>query len=120
MWLKCLGEIQQRIVNVLGDIFDDVSPSSDVLLVDPAYHTNAGDNFLVLGESLLLHHYPLFGSRLLACGSHQSFLYGPQWAQHSVIPHCGDFSRYDASQIPVAMWHGGGNWGSLYPINARR
>jgi hypothetical protein len=55
-----------------------------------------------------------------ACGSHQSFLYGPQWAQHSVIPHCGDFSRYDASQIPVAMWHAGGNWGSLYPINARR
>lgn len=62
-WLKCLASINQRYMTVFGETILQVEPSKDILLVDPAYHTNAGDIFIIGGEERLIKLFPKINVR---------------------------------------------------------
>ena len=52
-WMRCLTQIQSRQVDLLQPYFlknELVKSAKKVLLIDPAYHMNVGDNLLNYGE----------------------------------------------------------------------
>ena len=80
--------------------------SPALLLVDPAYHVNVGDNLIAYGELVLMER--LGFTNHTECNIIQS-------AGRS--QKCNNFSHLDNGG--VAWWHGGGNWGDLYHRKAR-
>lgn len=64
-WLNCLSSIQQRYITVFSDIILEVDRGEDILLVDPAYHSNAGDTFIVAGEERFLKLFPVFEVKMI-------------------------------------------------------
>ena len=78
-----------------------VSHSSPVLLIDPAYGGNVGDNLIAYGELVLLERMGFVNhtecSVIASLGKSQS---------------CGDYNW--APEGGLVMWHGGGNWGDLW------
>ena len=96
----CLKDIEKRLI----DVFKPLITSKNVLLVDPAYHGNVGDNLLNYGEAVLL--YKL-NKKHTDCHVHQSTRGKP----------CSQ--KY--SQFSSALWQAGGNWGDLWkPLQDKR
>ena len=75
--------------------------SPALLLVDPAYHGNIGDNLIAYGELVLMER--LGFSNHTECNIKQS---------QGLSQNCNNFSHLDNGGL--AWWHGGGNWGDLY------
>lgn len=90
---ECIADIRKRHVETLQPLVTGKS----VLLVDPAYHENVGDHMITLGELNFL------GASVDQCNYVQA---GPGF------PPCDETisAKYD-----VAVWHGGGNWGDIWP-----
>ena len=72
-----------------------------ILLVDPAYHGNVGDNLIALGEIILMERMGFINHT--ECNVLQS---------GGRSKDCGNFSYIQDGGL--AMWHGGGNWGDLW------
>ena len=105
-----------------------------VLLVDPAYHKNVGDHMITLGEMAFLQRMGYAttattrpretnsGENLNAAVYEEcTYIQGGPF-----LPLCDDFllkrqqqqheNVSSSSFSPgVALWHGGGNWGDLWP-----
>ena len=75
--------------------------SPALLLVDPAYHGNVGDNLIAYGELVLM-------ERLGFTNHTECHILQSQGLSQS----CDNFSHFDNGGL--AWWQGGGNWGDLY------
>ena len=73
-----------------------------VLLVDPAYHGNIGDNLIALGEIIFIEKMGF--KNHTECGIFQSL---------GRSKSCGKFEHIQDG-AGLVMWHGGGNWGDLW------
>lgn len=99
----CLQSIRQRQFNLLRDLVKD---ASEILLVDPAYHSNVGDHMITVGELQFLHKYTTTENKISQCSYAQAGDY---------VPPCTEtIARNRAAGVSVAVWHGGGNWGDLW------
>ena len=79
-----------------------VSPNSPaLLLVDPAYHGNVGDNLISYGQLVLMER--LGFNNHTECNIIQS---------QALSRNCDNFSHLENGGL--AWWHGGGNWGDLW------
>ena len=109
--------------------------SLEILLIDPAYHPNVGDHMITVGEQVFLQklisnwtrHYfhgesnkntPLSSSssvvRYKECSYLQARNYSPPCTQ--VISAVSTSpTTSNTPSLRVAFWHGGGNWGDLWP-----
>jgi len=94
---QCLSDIRQNILDVYSPLLEGFR---DITIVDPAYHFNVGDNMISYAELLLLSN---LGHTCSECGLEQSL---------GMNDRC-DFHARNTSNL--ALWHGGGNWGDLYP-----
>jgi exopolysaccharide biosynthesis predicted pyruvyltransferase EpsI len=105
----CLVHIRQQHQDVLRPLLlgHPTMPNNDLVLVDPAYHSNVGDHMISVAEQVFLHGRSN-ASFIFECSYYQA---GP-WAPpcDEVIPAHGASS----TTTPVALWHGGGNWGDLW------
>ena len=103
-WLQCIQDIQQhtldRVRAHLGP--DPASLSTPLLLVDPAYGGNVGDNLIAYGELVLMER--------LGVNNHTECTASDQSQGSGRI--CGNFSWVE--QGGLAWWTGGGNWGDLW------
>ena len=79
--------------------------SPAVLLIDPAYHGNVGDNLIAYGELVLMER--LGFTNHTECHILQS---------QGLSRNCNNFSHLDDGGL--AWWQGGGNWGDLYSRKA--
>ena len=72
-----------------------------LLLVDPAYHGNVGDNLIAYGELVLM-------ERLGFTNHTECHIIQSQGFSQS----CNNFSHLASGGL--AWWQGGGNWGDLW------
>ena len=87
--------------NLLPQVDQVPANSPALLLVDPAYHGNIGDNLIAYGELVLLERLGL--TNHTECHIIQS---------QELSQSCDNFSHIDNGGL--AWWHGGGNWGDIY------
>jgi exopolysaccharide biosynthesis predicted pyruvyltransferase EpsI len=110
---QCIEKIRERQSAALGP-FMDASDNRRVLLVDPAYHRNVGDHMITLGELE-------FMKRLGYAANTQSQCHYVQAGEF--VPHC-DVVIYQPNPAqavqPLALWHGGGNWGDIWDMQGPR
>jgi exopolysaccharide biosynthesis predicted pyruvyltransferase EpsI len=110
---QCIEKIRQRQSATLGP-FMDASDNRRVLLVDPAYHRNVGDHMITLGELEFI-------KRLGYAAETQSQCHLVQAG--AFVPHCNVvINQQNPVQAvqPLALWHGGGNWGDIWPMQGPR
>ena len=104
-WLRCINDIQDHTMQSLSDVFsgDEFHRLSTppLLYINPAYHGNAGDNFITFGTLIFIEK---MGSR--------NFTECDLGSSIGLIPHCGNFSHFEEGGL--AIWHGGGNWGDVW------
>jgi exopolysaccharide biosynthesis predicted pyruvyltransferase EpsI len=108
-WLDCLSGIRLRLFAEMRRIFDArAMPATPIVLVDPAYHPNIGDNMMSVGEYALFAHLGWDINNVAVCA-------GPQTRGRGLA--C-DFSNATGSAIlrrsRLIAFHAGGNWGDLY------
>jgi exopolysaccharide biosynthesis predicted pyruvyltransferase EpsI len=87
----------------------DASDNRRVLLVDPAYHGNVGDHMIALGELEFMKRFGYATESQSQCHYIQA---------GGFVPHCsGVIDKSNPTRVaqPLALWHGGGNWGDLWP-----
>lgn len=103
----CLQHIRSRHAAVWKEYLG--ATTKHVLLVDPAYHSNVGDHMITLGELEFL--------KEIASVSQCSYAQAGNY-----VPNCDDIltkeygEEYSATGRKVAVWHGGGNFGDLWPL----
>eukprot|EP00980_Cylindrotheca_fusiformis_P021232 scaffold8161_cov111-Cylindrotheca_fusiformis.AAC.9 len=113
---QCIAAVRTRQEAFFQEFFVDNSGPSpqEVLLVDPAYHSNVGDVMLTIGELQLVQgtmkqrppkqcHYVQAKNFYPPCDSTASVLGGSNQQQQQQQP-----------QQRLALWHAGGNWGDLW------
>ena len=79
--------------------------SPALLLIDPAYHGNVGDNLIAYGELVLMER--LGFTNYTECHILQS---------QGLSQNCDNFGHL--ANGGLAWWQGGGNWGDLYERDA--
>jgi len=107
-WLQCIDDIQQEIINKLSDHLTDPSllqHPSPLLLIDPAYGGNVGDNLIAYGELVLMERMGFLNHT--ECHIIQS---------QRMSKFCDNFTHIEDGGM--AWWHGGGNWGDLWDRQA--
>jgi exopolysaccharide biosynthesis predicted pyruvyltransferase EpsI len=110
---KCIEKIRQRQSATLGP-FMDASDNRRVLLVDPAYHRNVGDHMITLGELEFIKRLGYATERQSQCHLVQA---------GEFVPDCnGVINQQNPAQVaqPLALWHGGGNWGDIWDMQGPR
>lgn len=122
---ECLRRIRQRQEEALGDVFAKEGRGSanggvnkKILLVDPAYLSNVGDNMLSLGALEYFHSKgydtdysgnaakPDEAAEVPRCHFQQ--------AGGHRFPPCGNMSSFAHRGVGIAAWHAGGNWGDIW------
>ena len=120
----CLQAIRKRHEQAYQGLILQGGPHrNEILLVDPAYHPNVGDHMITLGEQTLVHQslsvvvqdrslHPL---QSLPTYDECSYIQASTYA-----PHCSSSIAVESTTTrpyhhKVALWHGGGNWGNLWP-----
>eukprot|EP00091_Calanus_sinicus_P010428 TRINITY_DN24257_c0_g1_i1.p1 TRINITY_DN24257_c0_g1~~TRINITY_DN24257_c0_g1_i1.p1 ORF type:complete len:156 (+),score=23.63 TRINITY_DN24257_c0_g1_i1:312-779(+) len=104
-WLQCIDDIQEDIMGRLSDHLSNpalVNHPTPLLLIDPAYGINVGDNMIAYGELVLIERMGFMNHT--ECKVIQS--------RGGVSEPCGNFSHIPGGGM--AFWHGGGNWGDLW------
>jgi len=114
-WLRCLGDIREALFRALGEHLQAATggdTTGPVAYIDPAAHTNVGDNMLVAGTLAALAHLGWELPNVVVCG-------GVQTTDLPTGPRC--FNRFHKlyrgalpSNVRVAVYHPGGNWGNIY------
>jgi len=131
---QCLAKIQEHQLSTMKSYLgqqDRSSPPSNshVLLVDPAYHCNVGDLMITMGERKILERlgYNINSNSSCALDQSLSISYSEcHYMQSSeLVPYCEDILYHHqkgpitqtikTQQRKFALWHGGGNWGDLWP-----
>jgi hypothetical protein len=100
----CIQAVRDRQKNIFEGLLGD-DTNLQLLLVDPAYHSNVGDHMLTLGELSLIQ-TTLNRAAPQQCHYRQAAKF---------VTACSDLipaSARDAAK--VALWHAGGNWGDLW------
>ena len=115
VWRQCLEGIVRAQNSVLGAFMPN--HAEGVPLFDPATHWNIGDNLIALGKLRFAarNHINVFmcdGSqtREKINSSHSCRVQAPDGV---LYPHGS------ATRDKIAWYHGGGNWGDLYPAAHR-
>eukprot|EP01083_Nonionella_stella_P226497 804300_1 len=86
-----------------------------ILLVDPAYHRNVGDSMLTYGELTFLHRDSgVSQEKVIQCHYRQDM--NLHKGCDETIQAYGDVNITATKDINAALWHAGGNWGSLYRV----
>ena len=95
-----IGFIFSQLSDKLSDpkLRDHPSP---LLLIDPAYDVNVGDNLIALGEIILMERMGFLNHT--ECNIIQS---------KGKSKDCENFQHIQDGGL--AFWHGGGNWGDLW------
>lgn len=127
---QCIARIQERQILSLTPFLAKAStklPTSQrLLLVDPAYHENVGDHMITVAQHHVLNRlgwnveaYTKYNlhmelqSRKSSNSDYQECHY-IQAGEH--VPPCEDVIHdMSTQQQQLAIWHGGGNWGDLWP-----
>merc|ERR1711892_869105 len=107
-WLQCIDDIQENIIGKLSDHRNNpaiLSHSTPLLLIDPAYHGNVGDNLIAYGELVLMERMGFLNHT--ECHIIQSQI---------MSKFCDNFTHIEDGGM--AWWHGGGNWGDLWDRQA--
>lgn len=112
---RCLQSIRRQHETLLHNY---VASAASILLVDPAYHSNVGDHMITLGElSLITSTVDEDPARTIppAVLSQCSYIQAGNY-----VPPCDEVianvSVGATTPVPrLAIWHGGGNWGTLWP-----
>jgi exopolysaccharide biosynthesis predicted pyruvyltransferase EpsI len=104
---ECLASIRQRQYEVLQPYF--TKSTTQVLLVDPAYHSNVGDHMITLGELQFLSQ---FAQNIQQCSYTQAGSFVPPCRNVLAQLHMANKNN----DTMVAVWHGGGNFGNLWPL----
>jgi len=107
-WLQCIDDIQQNIIGKLSDHLTKpalLNHPTPLLLIDPAYGGNVGDNFIAYGELVLMERMGYLNHT--ECHIIQS---------QGLSKWCNNFTHVPDGGL--AWWHGGGNWGDLWDRKA--
>jgi hypothetical protein len=100
----CIQAVRDRQNKIFEGLLGD-DANLQVLLVDPAYHSNVGDHMLTLGELSLIQ-TTLKRAAPQQCHYQQALRF---------VTLCRDVIPASARDAPkVALWHAGGNWGDLW------
>jgi len=95
---SCVQGIQRRTIELFVPTMS--TGQTDVLLVDPSYHSNIGDVMLTYGELCLFRELGI--QSYTECGVFQS-------------EGRNDDCKFDeVNSSSLAVWQAGGNWGDLY------
>jgi len=103
-WLQCIDDIQQNIIKRLSDHLSSpalLNHPTPLLLIDPAYGGNVGDNLIAYGELVLM--------------EKMGFLNHTECniiASAGLSKGCSNFTHVPDGGL--AWWTGGGNWGDLW------
>merc|ERR1719206_548906 len=103
-WLQCIDDIQESIMRRLSDVLTNheiLNHPSPLLLIDPAYGGNVGDNLIAYGEVVLMERMGYLNHT--ECNVIQS---------QGLSKSCANYT--DVADGGLAWWHGGGNWGDLW------
>jgi exopolysaccharide biosynthesis predicted pyruvyltransferase EpsI len=108
---ECIAKIRERTLLQLGPHIQTYSTNpSPALLVDPAFHPNVGDNMIYVGEREFIKSLGFSDASIEICSYRQAVDYAKKcWT------HLEELKPGKTGQA-VAYWHGGGNWGDLYPF----
>jgi exopolysaccharide biosynthesis predicted pyruvyltransferase EpsI len=82
--------------------------AKSILLVDPSYHDNVGDQMLTSAEQVFLHQIGWNKN------NSQSHLECNYLQAKGRAPSCSENIQKYATQVKVALWHAGGNWGNIW------
>ena len=103
-WLECIDDIQESIMSKLSDVLnspENLSNPTPLLLIDPAYGGNVGDNLIAYGEVVLMERMGYLNHTECNIGQSQG-----------LSVDCDNFTHVPDGGL--AWWHGGGNWGDLW------
>ena len=107
-WLQCIDDIQHKIMDKLSDPLTKpelLKHPTPLLLIDPAYGGNVGDNLIAYGELVLMERMGYLNHTECHIIQSQGF---SKW--------CNNFTHVPDGGM--AWWHGGGNWGDLWDRKA--
>jgi exopolysaccharide biosynthesis predicted pyruvyltransferase EpsI/drug/metabolite transporter (DMT)-like permease len=93
----CLNDIRRQILAIFSPVLLPIT--GKLILIDPAYHSNIGDNMLAYGEFQLLR---ALKKPYEECGVIQS---------NGKNQAC-NFNQFGPND--AALWHAGGNWGDVW------
>lgn len=93
---------------------------NEIMLIDPAYHDNVGDNMITHGEIQFISNYITMEQQKMSnitinlkqCSYIQGRDYIPKCHDQFVSRNSNGYNNNNIKRI--AIWHGGGNWGSLW------
>ena len=134
---QCIASIRERQLLLFGPWMHNrgYQHQQTVLLVDPAYHENVGDHMITLGEHEFLRRLG-WAVELDAYQQRQkrsmedetktltqeplSFNNAVYQECHYLqagdyVPRCDNVLKELQAEKKLALWHGGGNWGDLWP-----
>lgn len=104
---ECIVKIRESAHQLLDPHLQSFAQSQrSVLIVDPAFHANVGDNMIYQGELGFLKPLGYEGSSVEHCGYAQS--------ESFAKIKCKIYLQDDNTGNSFALWHGGGNWGDLW------
>jgi len=122
---ECIFHIRERQFATYTSLLGKRSSPfrSMILLVDPAYHANVGDHMITAAEHIFLRRLGWdadtnAGKNNKNINPNAEFQECHYLQANEFVPHCDTLLH---SQNPlhgqgkVAVWHGGGNWGDLWP-----
>ena len=107
---ECIAKIRERTRDQLRPFvktYEDTQ--THTLLVDPAFHPNVGDNMIYYGEVQFLRSLGFDNLTIDTCSYRQADKFAQRCERH--------LKDQDPKAVMLsnAYWHGGGNWGDLYP-----
>jgi exopolysaccharide biosynthesis predicted pyruvyltransferase EpsI len=106
---ECIRSIRQRIHQTLNPYVMKFPKQTEALVIDPAFHANVGDNMIYAGERELLTSLGFNDSHIEICSYFQASNFAKNCGAH--------LNKKNPSKVAhsIAYWHGGGNWGDLWP-----
>ena len=138
---NCIAKIQEHQLSTIrlhSPLNFNPVKKIQLLLVDPAYHGNVGDVMITAGEHQLLRrlgwtvNVPSTTSSHRTSRNNNNYHYQEcHYVQaNEFVPHCEEVindhgsitqkhnNTNNLSQLDhkLAIWHGGGNWGDLWPV----
>jgi exopolysaccharide biosynthesis predicted pyruvyltransferase EpsI len=111
----CIHEIRSRQLSFFQPF---IHKCNHVLLVDPAYHSNVGDHMITVAELTLLQNRSGKERTVHQCSYVQAQKFVPpcdESLRRSYEGYIVDATDAGFQRNKLALWHGGGNFGNLWP-----
>ena len=126
---ECLKAIRKRHQEAFGLVLrgnyynKKENIPNEFLLVDPAYHPNVGDHMITVAEQVFLQNAIAAGREKKNRQSKDTYQECSYIQASTYVPSCNstlaakiDSMTATAVTNRIAIWHGGGNWGDLWPL----